>query len=552
MIASAQVPKKGAGRGRGGADALPPSVSVRPPDSRQIRGTVAGLLGWKVGVSAEALKAANFAEAAGKADALGLANIEGSSAQLDYNLPADELAKVKHRLGELRMSMPAYSVATVPADPTARRKLFEFAKALGVMTIVTTADASTAAELDKLANEFGVNVALPSTVALEGRSNRIGVSVDLEAPIAKGVAPAKALAPFKDRLMVVNLGDQAGRASQYLVEMVKLMPAPQEFPDKCSNCGRPTGELKPVMITVAPAAATIAAFEKAARPAMGYRVEQVTKILPITPVDKIPTDERQKIEAGVPTHALVKPKKVRKLLVIDLSPAGGYYHTTVAHANLALQLMAKTGAYEPIFSNDLNNLKWPKVKQYDAVFLNSVVGEVFPDPDVLNGLLRFVREGGGVAGVHGSTYASMDLPEFGELMGGQDGPHRVEPATLRVEDPASPLMNGFKGTDFPYVDEYYHFLPTGAYSREKLHVLLSINLEKSEPSPFNDIRPDHDYGLVWIKSYGKGRVFNCAMGHTPTLFATPALSEMMLGGIQFVLGDLEADTTPSAKLAAKK
>jgi type 1 glutamine amidotransferase len=157
-----------------------------------------------------------------------------------------------------------------------------------------------------------------------------------------------------------------------------------------------------------------------------------------------------------------------------------------------------------------------------------------------------------VAGVHGSTYASMDLPEFGELMGGQDGPHRVEPATLRVEDPASPLMKGFKSVDFPYVDEYYHFLPTGPYSREKLHVLLSINLEKSEPSPFNDTRPDHDYGLVWIKSYGKGRVFNCAMGHTPTLFATPALAQMMLGGIQFVLGDLEADTTPSAKLAAKK
>ncbi len=65
------------------------------------------------------------------------------------------------------------------------------------------------------------------------------------------------------------------------------------------------------------------------------------------------------------------------------------------------------------------------------------------------------------------------------------------------------------------------------------------------------VRPDKDYGLVWVKSYGAGRVFNAAIGHTPTLFATPALNYMMLGAIQFVLGDLPVDTTPSASLGAK-
>ena len=40
-----------------------------------------------------------------------------------------------------------------------------------------------------------------------------------------------------------------------------------------------------------------------------------------------------------------------------------------------LQLIAKyTGAYEPIFDNNLENLRYPHIKQYDAVFLNSVVG----------------------------------------------------------------------------------------------------------------------------------------------------------------------------------
>src|SRR5438270_4867373 len=90
------------------AQTAPPSVSVRPPDSKQIRGTVTGLLGWRVGVNADALKQGSFSDAAGKADALGMAYIEGSSAQLDYKISSDEIAKVKHRLAELRMGMPVY------------------------------------------------------------------------------------------------------------------------------------------------------------------------------------------------------------------------------------------------------------------------------------------------------------------------------------------------------------------------------------------------------------------------------------------------------------
>ena len=302
-------------------------------------------------------------------------------------------------------------------------------------------------------------------------------------------------------------------------------------------------------------------FDKVAQPAMGEFVDAISRVTPITSPDEVPAEDKQKIEAALPKQAAVKPKKARKLLVIDLCPAGGYYHTTIAYANFALGLMGKqTGAYEPIFSNDLDNLKYPKIKQFDAIFLNSTVGEDFADPAVLNGLLRFVREGGGVAGLHGATYASMDLPEYGEMMGAQDGPHKVETATLKIDDPNSPLTKSFQnseltkefdGKEFTYTDEFYHFLPTGPYSRSKVHLLISVDTDKSDMSPWH-VRPDNDYGLSWIKSYGKGRVFNCAFGHTPTFFETPALASYILAGIQFVLGDLPADTTPGATSMATR
>ena len=77
-----------------------------------------------------------------------------------------------------------------------------------------------------------------------------------------------------------------------------------------------------------------------------------------------------------------------------------------------------------------------------------------------------------------------------------------------------------------------------------------LDTDKSDLSTWH-VRPDNDYGSVWIKSYGEGRVFNCAMGHTPMLLETPELAQMMLNAIQVVLGDLPADTTPSGMLSRK-
>ena len=172
-----------------------------------------------------------------------------------------------------------------------------------------------------------------------------------------------------------------------------------------------------------------------------------------------------------------------------------------------LQLIAKyTGVYEPIFDNNLENLKYPHIKQYDAVFLNSVVGPVFSDPEVLDGLIRYVHEGGGVAGLHGTTFSSQDVREFGELMGAQEGPHQYngEPGTLKIDDPASPLTKHFGGKGFSMMDEFYHFPMTGPYTREKLRVLLSVDADKSDLQKWQYLRTDSDFGMVWIKREGKG------------------------------------------------
>ena len=169
---------------------------------------------------------------------------------------------------------------------------------------------------------------------------------------------------------------------------------------------------------------------------------------------------------------------------------------------------------------------------------------------MLDGLIRYVREGGGVAGLHGTTFASQDLREFGELMGAQEGPHQYngEPGTLKIDDPGSPLTKHFGGKGFSMMDEFYHFPMTEPYSREKLHVLLSVDAEKSDMQKWQYLRTGQRFRHGVDQARGKGRVFNSVLGHRPDFYMMPDLVKLMLGGIQFVLGDLEADTTPSAKL----
>jgi type 1 glutamine amidotransferase len=59
------------------------------------------------------------------------------------------------------------------------------------------------------------------------------------------------------------------------------------------------------------------------------------------------------------------------------------------------------------------------------------------------------------------------------------------------------------------------------------------------------MRTDDDYAVSWVKSYGKGRVFVCALGHFYEVYWNPVNMRHFLDGIQFALGDLAADATPS-------
>jgi type 1 glutamine amidotransferase len=577
----------GQGRGgRGGSNAGPAAAPAVPVISKRPSGASLGMIragaqdpniwfAWRVGTPTTAVKGQTFSEALALADINGVPQVEASSTQLvaneipkplDYRLQPGERNAVNYRLKELAESVMAYRVDKLPTDGDTLRKVFDFAKAIGAPLIITGADAASIADLDKLAEEFGVNVALesksdpkPLMATLASHSNRIGLAANLDGWVASSVKPVEGLPLTRGRLMYITAADRSSLGGGKKVELGAGAAGLGDFFLAAYKSG-----LRPVSISIespgtteAEYAKNLTAFERVMWPAMAERVRVMVDSEPgkIRGPDKLTADQRARIEAGVPTQAMVKPLKPRKLLVTDLQMYSG--HTTIPHGNYMLELMAKTGAFTPTFSNDLNLLKYPAIKQFDAIFLNNVCGMIHNDPEVREGILRFVREGGGIAGNHAVTFANNNWPEFADMMGGWAGAHHTEKQVVKIDDPDSPLTKSFGSASFEHTDEFYQFPVYSPYSREKQHVLLSIDVEKSDRATGNRLceqctRPDQDYGLAWIRTYGKGRTYFTPLGHTEIMYTDPRWTQHILAATQYVLGDLDADATPSAKLAKKK
>ena len=142
-------------------------------------------------------------------------------------------------------------------------------------------------------------------------------------------------------------------------------------------------------------------------------------------------------------------------------------------------------------------------------------------------------------------------PEFNKMIGAffkfhwNDG----QSITVKIDDPKSPLNAPFKGKEYVIVDETYTF-GRDTYSRQNLHVLTSIDYAKmsaEDKAKEQNPRPDGDYALSWIRREGKGRVFYEAHGHNEKVYAIKPLLEHITAGMQYVLGDLPADDSPSVK-----
>jgi uncharacterized protein len=299
----------------------------------------------------------------------------------------------------------------------------------------------------------------------------------------------------------------------------------------------------------------------------------------------------QQMMAALPDTAPATPKQPRKVLV--LCKASGFVHSSIPLAARTIEALGqKTGAWNTVITYNPADLTAANLEQYDGVFLSNTTGTFLDDPADQAGttsrrqaLLEFIRSGKGIAGIHAATDSyhgnqagppatppapgaprppatggSALWPEFNRIMGGYFKWHWLYPTQVmvKIDDPASPInapftsvnpqTNARQARPFAMVDEVYTFNQE-SFSRERVHVLTSIDYDKMpaevkalEPAPQ---RTDHDYALSYIQREGKGRVFVEVLGHDESIYKQTPMLAHILAGMQYMLGDLQADDSPS-------
>ena len=279
-------------------------------------------------------------------------------------------------------------------------------------------------------------------------------------------------------------------------------------------------------------------------------------------------EEKNRIDQALPRKSPAKPAKARKMLVSNLAMRDGRVvrgHPSIPHGNYAIEQMGKrTGAYEVVFSDDIEMFRPGKIEQFDAICFNNTVGVLFDDPELRESLLDFIAKGKGFVGFHAAAATFVQHPRydqwppFGQMVGGtENGGHPWGPEetiTIKTDDPKHPLNAAFNGKSFEIADEVYQLQEQDL--RGRLRVLLSIDTEKTDMGPKRRILPvrraDLDFPMTWIKSHEKGRVFYSSLGHNPHIFWHEGLLAHFLAGIQYALGDLKADDTPSGRMRSQR
>jgi len=262
----------------------------------------------------------------------------------------------------------------------------------------------------------------------------------------------------------------------------------------------------------------------------------------------IPAGDLEKIQQAVPDTAPAKPAKNRKLLI--LTKCNGYVHSSIPYCSKALAIMGeKTGAYSTVVTDQVSDLRAENLKNFDAVCFNNTTRLNLEQPGLRKSLLQFVRSGKGVIGIHAATDCFYEWQDGAELMGGLFAGHPWGASgtwAIKIADPDHAVTAAFGGEGFKVNDEIYRIKPVNLY--ENCHVVMTLDMSDEATANAKGVKPSDAHNPIsWVRTYGDGRVFYSSLGHNHHIFWNPKILRHYLAGIQFAMGDLEAETRPSGE-----
>jgi type 1 glutamine amidotransferase len=161
-------------------------------------------------------------------------------------------------------------------------------------------------------------------------------------------------------------------------------------------------------------------------------------------------------------------------------------------------------------------------EKYDVILAYNQSNWVKITEQQMEGHLSFVRNGGGLVAVHSTTETFQTNPEYVRMLGGSFVKHEPyrEMHIMRIEGD-HPILEGIK--NFDIMDEFYYHDQCDLEDKHVLLVCQSPDDQRVHP-------------IAWTKTYGKGRVFFTALGHSVESCSNPSHLRIVTQAIAWVTG----------------
>jgi type 1 glutamine amidotransferase len=246
--------------------------------------------------------------------------------------------------------------------------------------------------------------------------------------------------------------------------------------------------------------------------------------------------------------------------VLYFTKSSGFQHSVInrdgdklAHSEKILIALGKEHGFDVTASKDGRLFEPDKLDEWDAFVFYTTGDLTTPgsdgtppmSPEGRDAFLEAIRSGRkGFVGIHCATDTFHSGPDdrtpYIEMIGGEFISHGPQQETaVKVVDGDFPGAGAF-GSMFEINDEWYAFRNMS----DQIHAIMVQLTEGMESGRARDYeRPD--YPNTWVKKYGEGRVFYTSMGHREDVWTNPKYQGLLIGGLNVVTGQAEADFTPN-------
>ncbi len=213
-----------------GAASVAQAQTPTPTPTPKLNYKAMDKLGWKLAAQAYTFREMSAFETLDVLQSLGVRYVEfypgqrfskeRPEARLDHNMSPELMAELKAKLKATKVTPMNYGVVGLPNDEAQSRKVFDWAKQMGIKTIVSEPAEEAVPLIDKLAQEYKINMAIhdhpkpsrywhPDSVlkVSEGRSKHIGACADTGHWYRSGLVPVECLKQLEGRIISMHFKD---------------------------------------------------------------------------------------------------------------------------------------------------------------------------------------------------------------------------------------------------------------------------------------------------------------------------------------------------------